>query len=510
MSTPEGGRSENAQGGAFFDAIEKLVAALFGFLLWVIFPILKHGVKRLPFKSSICYVYVASIAWLFHALAVSQRHFPLLIWLLDQMFPISWTDLITRRLAKVSVEGQFLGLCAVGGTLFLFTLGIKPYLVMKKFQRKLDQMGLKNGAGAAPKLIAAHAEGQHRQKLLIKSEGIGLDRFETKKSDLESAFGAVIEGIRTGRSPGEVQIVLAKNRIPEVSRFQDLLPEIQKSYSFLIGESLGGLHSQCIRDLPHLLIAGTTGGGKSVFFNQTVLGLMHTSPGIQFYLLDLKGGVEVKQFAALPNVTIAKTTREAVQLLKAVKSEMEWRFQYMEEKGYKRIEPGRDKMDLIVVGVDEASVLYTKPSARSPDADFIAEARDLTDSLAKLARAAAIHLILATQKVTKETIDTKIQENIGGRMCFRMNTLQGSLTVLGNKMAFELPDHKGRAIWSAGNQFVEVQAPLITEQETEREIEVLKFDYEQGKRKNYQDMLILNGDNQNKSRPLNKAARKVV
>jgi S-DNA-T family DNA segregation ATPase FtsK/SpoIIIE len=209
------------------------------------------------------------------------------------------------------------------------------------------------------------------------------------------------------------------------------------------------------------------------------------------YLLDLKGGVEMKEFAQLPNVSVAKSEKDAVNILRRVKLEMERRFEYMEKKGYKKIEPERDKMDLIVIGVDEASVLYTKPSSRNGAAELIAEARDLTESLAKLARAAGIHLVLATQKVTKETVPTSIQENIGGRMCFRMNTLQGSLTILGNKLAFELPDHPGRAIWSAGNQYVELQAPLLSEEETLRELEVIKFDYEQGKKKNYNAMLTL-------------------
>jgi S-DNA-T family DNA segregation ATPase FtsK/SpoIIIE len=279
------------------------------------------------------------------------------------------------------------------------------------------------------------------------------------------------------------------------------MPQLKKPYSILIGESMGGLVTQCIRELPHMIIAGTTGGGKSVFMKQALLCLEQTSPYFQMYLLDLKGGVEMKEFTVLPNVVVAKNEKTAVLLLRKLKLEMERRFKYMEEKGYKKIEPERDKMDLIVVGVDEASVLYTKPGNRSAEGLLIQEARDLTDTLAKLARAAAIHLVLATQKVTKETIDTKIQENIGGRMCFRMNTLQGSLTVLGNKMGFELPDIPGRAIWSSGNKFLEVQAPFMSDEEIVRECELIKFDFESGKRKNFQDMLRMDAPANNTPDP---------
>jgi S-DNA-T family DNA segregation ATPase FtsK/SpoIIIE len=161
-------------------------------------------------------------------------------------------------------------------------------------------------------------------------------------------------------------------------------------------------------------------------------------------------------------------------MLKKVKDEMDRRFEYLEKTGNKEIIPARDKMDKIVVGIDEASVLYSKVKANATKAHLINTAREYTDELAKLARAAGIHLIFATQKVSKETIDTKVQENIGGRVCFRMNTMTNSVTVLGNKRAFELPDIKGRAVWASGNEFLEIQAPFLEDEELKSEIEILQ------------------------------------
>ncbi|WP_207748713.1 hypothetical protein, partial [Clostridioides difficile] len=73
------------------------------------------------------------------------------------------------------------------------------------------------------------------------------------------------------------------------------------------------------------------------------------------------------------------------------------------------------------------------------DYELVQEARFLTEHIAKLSRAAAIHLILATQKVTKETVDTRIQENVSGRMCFKLNTTEGSVRMLGHGKAADLP-----------------------------------------------------------------------
>lgn len=223
--------------------------------------------------------------------------------------------------------------------------------------------------------------------------------------------------------------------------------------------------------------------------NQALITLLKTSPFIQLYLLDLKLGVEVKAYSELPNARIAKDAAEAVRLLQAVVVEMKNRFKFLEKSKYKQIEPDRDKKDLILVAVDEASVLYGKRRGDKSTNDLITMARELTDEIAKLGRAASVHLILATQKVTNESIDTKIQENIGGRVCFRVNTLQGSSTVLGNKMAYELPDIKGRAIWAAGNDFTKVQTPFISETVIEEEIEQIMSDFSSGKRKCNQAML---------------------
>jgi len=210
-------------------------------------------------------------------------------------------------------------------------------------------------------------------------------------------------------------------------------------------------------------------------------------------------GVEVKEFSELSNVEVAKNEIEAVNILSDLKDEMNRRFLYLEKTGHKYIEPKRDKMDLIVVGIDEASVLYGKEKGDSSKKKIMLKARELTDDLSKLARAAGIHLIFATQKVTKETIDTKVQENIGGRMCFKMNSIPGSVTVLGNQKAHNLPDIKGRAIWTTGNKFIEVQAPFISENDIKEEIELINVLRLSGKHKNFAEMIKIRVDEKENS-----------
>lgn len=405
-------------------------------------------------------------------------------------------DFFLRFLIAIPWEIHFyIGLIFLS-SFWLIALGVNEHKTIQDYQKKIERTGIKGAEGAFLKVVAVNHPDDFKTTLVLKSVGIGLDKYQLKKADLESSFAQEIDLISIGPNPQIVILNLTKRKLPVMINFSDLEPSLVKPHSFIIGESMKGVLTRTIESLPHMLIAGTTGGGKSVFFKQMLLGLLKTTPHLQLYLLDLKRGVEMKDFAVLPNVQVAKNEAEAVKMLQSLKDEMERRFAYMEEKGYREIEPKRDKMDKIVIGIDEASVIYTKTKSNNGLAQ---KAREITDDLAKLARATGIHLILATQKVSKETIDTKVQENIGGRICFKMNTMVNSVTVLGNKLAFELPDVRGRAIWASGNSFSEIQAPFMSDEQLKEEIELIAEEFKNKNRNLYGKMLtVLGGEKSNK------------
>ena len=355
-------------------------------------------------------------------------------------------------------------LSVLGFVVLLFLWGRQAYRLKRYYQRKFDDTGFKTVTGIIPRVTEVVEPDNNRKRITLDSYGVGIERYKNKKSDLEAVLAGTMESIKIGKNPRYVEILLAVHPLPSRVSFSEVEEKLSGECSFTAGIYHSGPLQVDLRTLPHLLIAGTTGGGKSVFFRQVLFSLLKTTPRLQLYLLDLKKGVEMQSFEDLPNVEIAKTEAQAVALLEKLKGEMDRRFEFLEEKKLKEIVPTRDGMDRIVLGIDEASVLYTRPRSNEEKKNLTERARELTDELAKLSRAAGIHLILATQKVTKETIDTKVQENIGGRMCFRMNTLQGSMTVLGNKAAHELPDIKGRGIWARGADFTEVQTPFLSEE----------------------------------------------
>jgi S-DNA-T family DNA segregation ATPase FtsK/SpoIIIE len=366
---------------------------------------------------------------------------------------------------------------------FFLILGLPEILKNMKYQSIFNVLGIKNGAGEIPQIVEVHDLGNDKELIQFRAKGVSVNEFENKNANFSTAYGKIASEVRLGRDKRFIEVLLSGKELPKLVLYEKIQQKFNQACSFIVGESMERVITQRIDSLPHLLIAGSTGGGKSNFFRQVVLSLLKNSKHIQFYLLDLKRGIEVVEFSDLPNVRIAKDEKEAVSYLEKIVQEMKARFKYLEENRKKKIVPEHDNKDLIVVAVDEASVLFGKERAGSENKEYIDKARDHIDELAKLARAAGIHLILATQKPVKESIDTKVLENLQGRMAFRMQSVAGSNVALGNKRAIELSDIKGRGIWQNGTFETEVQTPLLTDELLESELESIKNDFTEGRRR---------------------------
>ena len=215
-----------------------------------------------------------------------------------------------------------------GMAMALFVWGAVPYSTKKRYQKKLSAVGLKNAMGQVPQVTGIKILGGGREKITLDSFGVGMDSYQAKKSHIEAAFGGIVESMETGKSPRFVEIVSATMPLPSKIMFSETEGKAFRECSFVVGKSFSGILTVDLRTLPHLLIAGTTGGGKSVFFKQVLLSLLESTPKIQIYLLDLKKGVEMGIFGILPNVRVAKTEEEAVAILEHLKDEMDRRFDF--------------------------------------------------------------------------------------------------------------------------------------------------------------------------------------
>ena len=377
---------------------------------------------------------------------------------------------VVQRLGYISL---FLIVSFIVAWWFIFFIGLRPYKRFRLLQKGLDHLNLKSGLDNRPKLLNVQDIDSNRTKLLVKSTGVGEGRYQTKLDDLRASIGQRVESVRYLENDNTcIEIFLARRLLESKVTYSSLADKLKRPYSFIVGKSQSGVITENLEDVPHYMIAGSTGGGKSVAFKSVILGLLESSERLQMYLIDFKR-VEMNDFVGLPNVLIINEEVKAQQVLKQLEKEMERRYKMLEEKGFKSIDPKRDKLNRIVVAIDECTDLTGKVPKSNPLYITIEKARNSLDNLARKARACGIHLIFATQKIDSDSMGTRVQENVEGRIALRMNTMENSVRVLQNNMAYHLPAIPGRAIWKKGASYTEVQSPFLSDEEVKERVKTL-------------------------------------
>ncbi len=387
-----------------------------------------------------------------------------------EFFSLSLIRPIVVAIASMFTYVQLLFIVAgFIGLLFVILAGLPEFLIHRKYQKAIDQLDLKSGLGMRPKLLKIKEIDDNRTMLKLMSTGVGEDRYKARMDDLRASIGQRIESINyVGYNNQQMEIYLAKKLLPRKVLFSELMVHAKDPYSFVVGKSMAGVVTASLETTPHFMVAGATDGGKSVTFKSILLGLLESSEKIQFYLMDFKL-TELNEFRALPNAVVINDVHEAQRCLEKLVGEMERRYKLLADKGHNKIDPNRDKLDRIVIGIDECSDLG-RVKRNEPNHVVFEKMRNSLDELARKARASGIHLFFATQKIDRASLDTRVQENIQGRIALRMDTMENSVRVLQNGSACGLPAIPGRGIWKKGADYVEVQTPFHTEEELKERI----------------------------------------
>jgi len=177
---------------------------------------------------------------------------------------------------------------------------------------------------------------------------------------------------------------------------------------------------------PHILVAGTTGSGKSVFLHSCILSLLIAHPtDIDIYGIDPKGN-EFSYYSGLKNFTYVNNTVNSVRTLKKLCDEMDMRYQILAKANCRDIDEYNEKhkMKRIVCVVDEMADLMMQGGK---------QVEDYIVRLAQKARACGIHLILATQRPSADVITGLIKTNIPTRVCFSVKSHIDSRIILDEK-----------------------------------------------------------------------------
>ena len=234
-----------------------------------------------------------------------------------------------------------------------------------------------------------------------------------------------------------------------------------------LGKSISGM--PIVGDLtsmPHLLIAGTTGSGKSVCINTIIVSLLYKlSPDLcKFILIDPKM-LELSTYEGIPHLLTPVITdaKKATSALSWTVKEMNSRYKLMSKVGVRNIDgynaKHKLKMPYIVVVVDEMSDLMLVAGK---------EIENYIQKLSQMARAAGIHIIMATQRPSVDVITGTIKANFPTRISFQVSSKIDSRTILGEQGAEQLLGKGDMLFMSSANRIVRIHGPYVSEQEIEK------------------------------------------
>ena len=281
------------------------------------------------------------------------------------------------------------------------------------------------------------------------------------------------ESARIATIPGKNTIGI---ELPNTTRENVYLSEIISESNFknkdiklpiALGKDISGLPiTGDLSSMPHLLIAGTTGSGKSICINTIILSLLykHTPEKCKFILIDPKM-LELSTYEGIPHLLCPVITeaKKAASVLGWVVKEMESRYRLMTKEGVRNIDGYNNKhklpMPYIVVIVDEMSDLMLVAGK---------EIESYVQKLSQMARAAGIHIIMATQRPSVDVITGTIKANFPTRISFQVTSKIDSRTVIGEQGAEQLLGKGDMLYMSSANKIVRIHAPYVSENEIEK------------------------------------------
>jgi S-DNA-T family DNA segregation ATPase FtsK/SpoIIIE len=344
----------------------------------------------------------------------------------------------------------------------------KNLIVDKTIISQIQQAFTRVKISKEPLKVNNVERGSRLQKIEIKiPEDKNYSDVKKNVENIQAALGKDSLSIEIGDKPETINLyvtcddteLIYLKQILESPEFQEYAKD--KVLPFVIGEDvIGKPLFACLNELRHLLIAGESGSGKSVFLNCLLICLiLYVNPNeLTLYLIDPKM-VELKPYEGFPQVQeVITDMKKAAALFAKLTVEMDKRYEILSSSGYRDImgynKSAETKIPYIVAVVDEYADLHMS----NP------EVEDYIQRLGAKARAAGIHLIIATQYPTVDILDGAIKANLPARISFKLETTSDYVTVFGKGFPFDLLGRGDGCARIEGlpKHYQRFQSPLIT------------------------------------------------
>ncbi len=353
---------------------------------------------------------------------------------------------------------------------------------LRNNSRRLAETLTSFGVDATPGDVI-HGPSVTRYEFVL-DQGVKLSKITNLADDIALALGAT--GVRIAPIPDKISVVgievpnkhVTPVLIRDVIESRDFTEHKSKT-AFALGRDIAGKNViGDIEKLPHVLIAGTTGSGKSVCTNSLIISMLYksTPDEVRFIMVDPKM-VELAPYNGIPHLLIPVVTdpKKAAGALQWAVFEMMKRYKTFSEHGVKKLEEynrlarateGMETLPSVVVVIDELADL------------MLVAAKEVEESICRVAqmgRAAGVHLVIATQRPSADVITGLMKANIPSRIAFAVASSLESRIILDNTGAEKLVG-KGDMLYAplGAGKPTRVQGCFISPEEIEQVVEFVK------------------------------------
>ena len=399
------------------------------------------------------------------ASALSPKVFFIPLYLAGAVFVWSRQDAISAQAERTELISPILeaamthALAAylLAGGVALAVLLVYPF-GRKAAHDQLQSIGLVNHAGMAPTLLRKRRDRDNPRVTVweFQNQSIPLTAWEDKRAAIEAALDVSIVKMTYGKGKSRVLVyaVPAQVSLPEVLPWQDeyLSPE---SFVLVLGESLLGPVTVNLANIPHILLGGSTGSGKSVLLKLLLMQALRK--GAEVCIADFKGGVDYPK-AWRQRCRMCFTEDDLLYTLDQLAAVLEYRKERLSDTGCKDLdaynEAAGENLPRLVFACDEVAELLDKTGRSKEDRERLGKIENRLATLARLGRAFGIHLILATQRPDANIIPGQIRNNMDFRVCGRAESVLSQIILDNSSAAEQIPkDARGRFITGDGTVF---------------------------------------------------------
>ncbi|MBI3535551.1 MAG: hypothetical protein HY072_08735, partial [Deltaproteobacteria bacterium] len=215
----------------------------------------------------------------------------------------------------------------------------RTYQRRKLIERLTDIMlsaGLKSATGKLPGFVFDRPIDDFTRKLRLTRSNLPKEKFESAKSTLESSLQVFIDETRENRTSGTIDIIYSHFEMPQITYIDNI--KAISPLCFVVGNTRAKQIKVQFRNVPHLMVAGQTGGGKSTFLRGFVTTLYLNNNDMEFTLIDLKGGLEFQLFEGLERIIVIPNVDKSIPALHELQMAIENRMAVLKENNCKDLD----------------------------------------------------------------------------------------------------------------------------------------------------------------------------